>query len=103
MKLLRFVNGEEPKLGVLDGDVIVPLDSLKTEFPTMLSIIAGGDDALSKVKSAVAAESKRITLGSVRLIAPIEKPGKYLAIGMNFRKHAEEAKKLGDETPTNQY
>lgn len=103
MKLLRFVIGGKPKLGVLDGDAIVPLDSLKSEFPTMLSIIAGGDYALSTVKSAVAAESDRIAFGSIRLIAPIEKPGKYLAIGMNFRKHVEEAKKLGVEPPAKQY
>tara|TARA_R110001606_G_scaffold12165_2_gene52299 strand:- start:5886 stop:6710 length:825 start_codon:yes stop_codon:yes gene_type:complete len=90
-------------MGVLEGDWIVPLDTLEAEYPTMLSIVAGGHDALSRVKSAVAVEKERIALGEVRLLAPIEKPGKYLAIGMNFRKHAEEAKKLGVEPPSKQY
>lgn len=103
MKLLRFVNGGGPRLGVLEGDWIVPLDSLEAQYPTMLSIVAGGHEALSGVRSAVAAEKERIALGEVRLLAPIEKPGKYLAIGMNFRKHAEEAKKLGVEPPSKQY
>ena len=103
MKLLRFVNGKGPRMGVLEGDWIVPLDTLEAEYPTMLSIVAGGHDALSRVKSAVAVEKERIALGEVRLLAPIEKPGKYLAIGMNFRKHAEEAKKLGVEPPSKQY
>ena len=31
----------------------------------------------------------------MKLLAPIERPGKYLAIGMNYAKHLEEADKLG--------
>lgn len=100
MKLLRFESGDAPRLGVLlDGDVIAPLDSLGREFPTMLSIVAGGDTALAKVTAAVAAGTERIQLDSVKLLAPLEKPGKYLAIGMNYSKHAEEARQLGVEAP----
>ena len=102
MKLLRFKSGGAPRLGVMEGDRIVPLDAIEGEYPTMLSIIAGGDTGLAKVKKAVATESERIPLDSVDLLAPIERPGKYLAIGMNFRKHAEEAARLGVEKPKNQ-
>ena len=102
MKLLRFENGGAPRLGVLEGDVIAPLDSLGSAFPTMLSIVAGGDAALEKVKAAVSAGTRRMALESVKLLAPIEKPGKYLAIGMNYMKHAEEARRLGVERPKNQ-
>jgi 2-keto-4-pentenoate hydratase/2-oxohepta-3-ene-1,7-dioic acid hydratase in catechol pathway len=102
MKLLRFDNGGAPRLGVLEGDAIAPLDSLGGAFPTMLSIVAGGDAALEKVKAAVSAGTRRIALESVKLLAPIEKPGKYLAIGMNYMKHAEEARRLGVERPKNQ-
>jgi 2-keto-4-pentenoate hydratase/2-oxohepta-3-ene-1,7-dioic acid hydratase in catechol pathway len=42
-------------------------------------------------------------LKQIRLLAPIERPGKYLAIGMNYRKHIEEAKRLGTNVPTRQY
>ena len=34
-------------------------------------------------------------LGDVKLLPPIERPGKYLAIGMNYAKHLEEADRLG--------
>ena len=44
----------------------------------------------------------RIPLEGLRLLAPIERPGKYLAIGMNYRKHAEEAARLGIATPQKQ-
>jgi 2-keto-4-pentenoate hydratase/2-oxohepta-3-ene-1,7-dioic acid hydratase in catechol pathway len=42
-------------------------------------------------------------LAQVRLLAPIERPGKYLAIGMNYKKHLEEVKQLGIEAPKHQY
>jgi 2-keto-4-pentenoate hydratase/2-oxohepta-3-ene-1,7-dioic acid hydratase in catechol pathway len=102
MKLLRFVSAGAPRLGVLDDGMIAALDSLKTEFPTMLSVVAGGDAALAKVKTSLAAGTGRIALDSVKLLAPLERPGKYLAIGMNYLKHAEEARRLGVETPKNQ-
>ena len=35
------------------------------------------------------------TLSDVHLLPPIERPGKYLAIGMNYAKHVAEADKLG--------
>lgn len=103
MRLLRFKTGGAPRLGVLNGDLIAPLDSIAADYPTMLSIVAGGDEALAKVKATAAIETDRIALGSAKLIAPIERPGKYLAIGMNYRKHAEEARRLGVEPPKNQF
>ena len=42
MKLLQFNDADRTRLGVLIGDMIVPLDALYAEYPTMLSIIAGG-------------------------------------------------------------
>ena len=34
-------------------------------------------------------------MATVRLLAPLERLGKYLAIDMNFGKHAEESARLG--------
>ena len=103
MKLLRFKSDQAPRLGILNGEVIVPLDSLARDYPTMLSIIAGGDVALEQVKAATEAEPERIALNSVELLSPLEKPGKYLAIGMNYAKHAEESRRLGVDKPQHQF
>lgn len=103
MKLLRFEGAEGARLGVAEGESIVPLDSIGSEYPTMLAIIAGGDAALAAVRSAAAAETARIPLASANLLAPVEQPGKFMAIGMNFKKHAEEAARLGIETPKQQF
>lgn len=103
MKLVRFDKAGTVGLGVLDNGSIVPLNALKGRYPTMLSIIDGGDTALEEVRAVAARDEARIALDSVKLLAPIERPGKYLAIGMNYRKHVEEAIKAGIAEPKNQY
>jgi 2-keto-4-pentenoate hydratase/2-oxohepta-3-ene-1,7-dioic acid hydratase in catechol pathway len=109
MKLARFETAGQsrPRLGVVVGEdssaQIVPLDALSEDWPTMLSIVAGGDAALAAVSAHVSASSERIALSDVTLLAPIERPAKFLAIGMNYRKHAEEARRLGVAVPENQF
>lgn len=102
MKLLRFEKDGRPQLGVFHGEAIIPLDALREEFPTILSIIDGGTRALDRIRDHVAASREVVPLSSVRLLAPIERPGKYLAIGMNYKKHVEEAAKLGVPAPKQQ-
>ena len=106
MKLLRYEGDGTAKLGVLQSgreDRIVPLASLSAEFPTMLSIIEGGEPALEQLRQVAAQGDGAFDLADARLLAPIERPGKYLAIGMNYAKHIEEAKRLGQPTPTQQF
>ena len=95
MRLLRFKGSGPETLGVLQGESIVPLDGLEQELPTMLSIVRGGDKSLQRVRDHVRKKAARIPLSDVTLLAPIERPGKYLAIGMNYPKHVEEAARMG--------
>lgn len=69
----------------------------------MRSIIEGGVAALDRVRSVAEKGEGAFELKSVQLLAPVERPGKYLAIGMNYAKHIEEAKRLGQPTPTQQF
>lgn len=91
MKLVRFARGENAELGVVEGPSVIPV----TAFPTMLALIEAGPAGLQAVRAQASAGQGAVPLSSVRLLAPIERPGKYLAIGMNYAKHLEEADKLG--------
>ena len=91
MKLVRFSQGDRVSLGVVDAEMI----KLVTAYPTMLALIEAGDAGLARVRSDAAAATDTVALADVRLLAPIERPSKYLAIGMNYAKHLEEADKLG--------
>ena len=94
MKLARFEAGGGPYLGLVQGDEVVDLTDGGVGYPTMLALIAD-PDAWRARADAAAAKGRRHALSDVRLLAPIERPGKYLAIGMNYAKHLEEADKLG--------
>ena len=99
MKLLRFDDKGTARLGVARGDDIVVLDG----WATMLAIIAGGAEALADVARQRNAAARTVPLKDARLLAPLERPGKYLAIGMNYAKHLEEAKRMGQPTPSQQF
>ncbi|WP_374943412.1 Rv2993c-like domain-containing protein, partial [Sphingomonas sp.] len=93
MKLARFEAGSGPRLGLVDGEEVVDLADGGIVYPTMLALIKDAEGWRAHVDAA--AGGRRHALEQVRLLAPIERPGKYLAIGMNYAKHLEEADKLG--------
>ena len=102
MKLVRYETGNGPRLGVLAGARVVRLDALRAEFPTMMDVIAGGDLALARIRAVVDASQDGVELSAVRLLAPVERPGKYLAIGLNYAKHVAESERIGVPAPKQQ-
>ena len=98
MKLAMFDAGQGSRPGIVDGDAIADLSAV---FADVLTIVRGGDAALATAAKAADGAS-RVPLATVRLLAPIPRPGKYLAIGMNYRKHIEEGAKLGIAEPKRQ-
>ena len=102
MKLVRFRTADSTALGVVKGDGIVPLAALGVTAPTMLALIETGPTALEAIRAALPAATAVIAMADAELLAPIEKPGKYLAIGMNYGKHLEEADRLGVARSTHQ-
>ena len=102
MRLLRFDDGGQVRLGALRGGEVVSLEALRPRYPTMLSLVAGGEAALAEASHALAGGPAVGALADVRLLAPIERPGKYLAIGMNYKKHVEESARLGVAAPKHQ-
>src|SRR3546814_7085378 len=87
MKLARYGAGAGTRAGVVREDGLVDLAPLG--YGDLLSIIRDGEAALARIADHAASATAQ-PLSSVRLLAPIERPGKYLAIGMNYRKHVEE-------------
>jgi 2-keto-4-pentenoate hydratase/2-oxohepta-3-ene-1,7-dioic acid hydratase in catechol pathway len=94
MKLALFDAGAGPRTGVVVGDQIAAtgIDG------SMIDLIAGWASVKSAVGKAAATEEKQ-PLSSVRLLAPVQRPGKIFAIGLNYADHIAESKM---ETPANQ-
>jgi 2-keto-4-pentenoate hydratase/2-oxohepta-3-ene-1,7-dioic acid hydratase in catechol pathway len=102
MKLLKYRVDGRPRLGAAKAGGIVSLEPLAAEYPTMLSVIAGGQPTLDQISALIASSKPQLALADAALLPPIERPGKYLAIGMNYRKHQEEAARLGVATTPQQ-
>lgn len=93
MKLARFDAGEGPRCGVVIDDALLDLTKAGCDYSDMMAIITGGAAALEAIAATTAKTSPQHALRDVRLLAPVHKPGKYLAIGLNYKKHADETKK----------
>jgi 2-keto-4-pentenoate hydratase/2-oxohepta-3-ene-1,7-dioic acid hydratase in catechol pathway len=100
MKLATFTAGGAPELGVVIGDRIVPLNRAAPCLPAdMIGLIAAWSTAEATVRQLADASPGDLALDSVRLMAPVPRPGKIFAIGLNYADHIAES---GVETPPNQ-
>jgi acylpyruvate hydrolase len=108
MKLVRFsINGQQPRLGAIQGDRIADLQASLAATLTRRGVVRAGEIAAALVpastrafleggaaaEEAIASIKEWVTVpaASARLHAPINDPGKFICIGLNYRDHAEEA------------
>lgn len=94
MKLVRYEQGGV-RVGAVVGDAIVDLVAAGSRWGTIRELAAAGAAALAELAALVERATPALALSEATLLAPIERPGKYLAIGMNYAKHLAEADRLG--------
>ena len=107
MKLARFrVAGGPVRIGRVElnsddqaAGEVVDLSAVPGVGTSMRHLIERLDELRPALETA---DGERHPLAAVTLEAPIDDPQKYLAIGMNYKEHAEEARQAGIPTPTNQ-
>jgi 2-keto-4-pentenoate hydratase/2-oxohepta-3-ene-1,7-dioic acid hydratase in catechol pathway len=98
MKLVTFEAHGSERIGVVDGERIVDLSA--TAFPqTMIGLIAAWDGIEADVRRFVRSAKPEFALDDVHLKAPVPRPSKILAIGLNYADHIAET---GREKPTRQ-
>ena len=99
MKLATFTHDGSRRIGVVEGDEIVDLAAAAPDLPReMVAFLEAGPDAL--VAAAAATAGLRLPLADVRLEAPIARPPKFLAVGLNYADHVAEAGLDTPEHPT---
>ncbi|UVM52805.1 fumarylacetoacetate hydrolase family protein [Pseudomonas sp. B21-015] len=96
MKLASFIVQGRSSYGVVEGDQIIDLESLK---PTLGSDLkqAIGHNRLNELTAARLVSLPRIPLADVTFLPVIPNPGKVLCIGINYATHVRET---GREMPT---
>ncbi len=92
MKLATFTHDGQTRIGRVDGDTIV--DFSGSGLPQdMLSFLQAGPAAMDTARHYT---GPALALSACTLEAPIARPPKILAIGLNYKDHIEET---GLETP----
>ncbi|NRA04079.1 MAG: fumarylacetoacetate hydrolase family protein [Myxococcales bacterium] len=89
MKLVTFTHEGSTRIGVVEGEEVVDLAAAVPDLPQEMSaFLAEGARALEQARNA---SGPRLSLASVKLEAPVLRPPKFLAIGLNYADHVAES------------
>ena len=97
MKLITYEKDSKSFIGSIDEGGIVAFDNDPSIPKDMLGFLDEGLSSMEKAKSLHADKKNRIALSDVNLKAPISRPPKIIAIGLNYSDHLEEVKAAGRE------
>ncbi len=99
MELITFSEGGQSRAGLRNDNGIIDLSQACPSLPKdTLSLIQMGEPALSAI-AAAAASPAHFAEKEVVLEAVIKRPPKVIAIGLNYRAHAEESNMAIPEVP----
>ena len=91
MRLISFTESSKTRIGLLQGEHIIDLSQVAPSLPKdMLSFLEAGDGAMLQAAQHTSASGHYSAL-DVAIEAPLARPPKILAIGLNYRAHAEES------------
>lgn len=102
MKLVTFDAGAGPTLGKVVDQSVMDLSSACAGLcePTVLGVLRAGPAALTALAQAQGGTTH--DLAKVRLLAPVQQPQKFLAIGLNYQDHVNEIVARGGKAPEQQ-
>jgi 2-keto-4-pentenoate hydratase/2-oxohepta-3-ene-1,7-dioic acid hydratase in catechol pathway len=88
------------RTGAVVGDEVVDLTDQEVGLPAeMVDLLVGGQGALERATQAHRTGARRLSLEQVQLVAPVPRPPKVLAMGMNYAAHIAE---MGRDAPEHQ-
>lgn len=103
MKLITFSHRARVSIGKVVGDQVIDLPASDPGIPrTMLEFLQGGPAQMARAHALNLDGAVTVPLADVRLEAPVPNPSKFLAIGMNYKKHVQEALEFGVKVPDSQ-
>lgn len=93
MKLVTLSVGQGPspdsRVGAVTDDGIVDLTA--AGLPATMIELLSLPDGIARAREMASSVASTIALSEARIEAPVPRPGKVLAIGLNYRDHAEES------------
>jgi 2-keto-4-pentenoate hydratase/2-oxohepta-3-ene-1,7-dioic acid hydratase in catechol pathway len=100
MKLVTFTHGGKTRIGAVVAEDVVDVSGQGRNVPSdMVAFLEQGAPALEQARAVCASGRGRLALADVHLEAPIRRPPKILAVGLNYRDHIEETGRPMPEVP----
>lgn len=99
LKLATYAGPDGDRLGIVSGEGIISLSDHLPGAPTRMTDLIRSWTQLRDRLHALESRAPDLPLAQIRLRAPIPRPGKIMAIGLNYKDHIEET---GSETPQHQ-
>ena len=91
MKLVNFLYKGEKNIGALLDDGVCSFKSISDKYSmSMMEFIEQIDDLSPKVSKFINSNPEVIPLSKIEFLPVIERPGKVLAVGLNYKDHAKE-------------
>lgn len=105
MRLISFLDQGQPRLAALKDGHVYRLESiLEDPQSNLMDILRQGPDALASLSDKLAQSDlqadQSLTLESMALLPPIERPGKIICLGLNYADHAAEGGHSRPEYPS---
>ncbi len=97
MKLVTFLHNNNLNIGAVKDDLIISF--AQSSLPkNMIDFIELGNDGLDTANDLIEKGEDKIEVGKVKLCAPIPKPSKILAVGLNYKEHKDEVAETAAKT-----
>ncbi|MCZ6719692.1 MAG: fumarylacetoacetate hydrolase family protein [Gammaproteobacteria bacterium] len=91
MKLATFTHKGVTRVGIVVNEAIVDVTVENADLPqNMIDVLEGGEPVLAVLRSLEQSGAPSLPLAEVHLEAPVLRPPKFLAIGLNYADHIEE-------------
>ena len=97
MKFTTFLHNGQARLGVIDGQDVIDLNTAQPNVPADLrAALSAGVDLAAAGTAAIASSAARMKLNGLTLAPLVVEPGKTVCLGLNYFDHAKEG---GREKP----
>jgi 2-keto-4-pentenoate hydratase/2-oxohepta-3-ene-1,7-dioic acid hydratase in catechol pathway len=91
VKIARYSHGDHVGLGVAVGNGLVDIEKRTSiKIASMIDLMGKWTEIRAELQLLESAEPD-VRLQDIKLLSPVERPGKIMGIGLNYRDHAAEA------------
>jgi acylpyruvate hydrolase len=91
MRFTTYLQGGQPRLGLVDGNDVIDLAAAVPGTPSSLrAALEAGTDLAAAARSARASNAPRQPLTSLVFAPLVPEPGKVICLGLNYFDHAKE-------------